>query len=82
MTTSNLSASAQSRRHEMPTTASKEIDRVLRVNDYLTDGASLVLVIQVDENGVLVEDARTERPFRLPPDETDGWSHVPLREIA
>jgi hypothetical protein len=67
----------------VPAVAPKEeARRVLKVNDYLTDGESLVLVIQVDENGMLVEDARTERPFRLPYAEADGWERVPLVEIA
>jgi hypothetical protein len=61
----------------MPTTAPKEDSRrVLSVNDYLTDGESLVLVIGADE------DARTDRPFRLGHDDLDEWSYVPLREIA
>jgi hypothetical protein len=67
----------------MPTTApKKESRRVLRVNDYLTDGETLVLVIGADENGLMVEDARTDRPFRLGHDDLDEWSYVPLREIA
>jgi hypothetical protein len=65
----------------MPT-ATPEEKVAPKVNDYLTDGKNLVLVIQADENGLLVEDARNERPFRLLRDELPGWDHVPLREIV